>query len=91
MRAAMTGAIVADFEARWVAGEQVQLGDYLQAVNVQRRLLATLGLERRARDVTPTLQEYLASKDGAREGPDAERIQGATQKTLSPAFAEETA
>jgi hypothetical protein len=52
-RAAMTGAIVADFEARWVAGEPVPLGDYLSAVNVQRRVLATLGLQRRARDVSP--------------------------------------
>ncbi len=50
-RAAMTGAIVADFETRWIAGEQVPLGDYLQAVNVQRRVLATLGLERRQRIV----------------------------------------
>jgi hypothetical protein len=55
VRAAMTGAIVADFEARWVAGQQVPLCDYLQAVNVQRRVLATLGLQRRARDVSSTL------------------------------------
>src|SRR5215831_17166012 len=34
-RAALVGAIVADFEARWVAGEPVELGEYLQAVNVQ--------------------------------------------------------
>ena len=60
-RAAMTGAIVADFEARWVAGQQVPLGDYLQAVNVQRRVLATLGcLERRAKNIGPSLDQYLA-------------------------------
>jgi hypothetical protein len=41
-RAALTGAIVGDFEARWVAGQQVALGDYLAAVNVQRRVLTTL-------------------------------------------------
>ncbi len=52
-RAALCGAIVADFEARWVAGQLVELGEYLAAVNVQRRVLATLGLRRRARDVTP--------------------------------------
>ena len=28
-RVAMTGAIVSDFEARWVAGEQIALSDYL--------------------------------------------------------------
>jgi hypothetical protein len=54
-RAAMLGAIMSDFEARWVAGEQMPLMDYLAAVNVQRRVLATLhgGLPRRSRDVTP--------------------------------------
>jgi hypothetical protein len=57
-RAALTGAIVADFEARWVAGQPVELGDYLAAVNVQRRVLATLGLRRRPRDVTPDPLDY---------------------------------
>ena len=60
-RAALCGAIVADFEARWVAGQPVELNEYLAAVNVQRRVLATLGLQRRPRDVTlPSLREYLA-------------------------------
>jgi hypothetical protein len=42
-RVAMTGAIVSDFEARWVAGEQIALSDYLQACRTQCRLLALLG------------------------------------------------
>ena len=58
-RAALVGAIVADFEARWVSGQQIPLGDYLSAVNVQRRVLATLGLQRRAKNVTPSLSQYL--------------------------------
>ena len=61
-RAALCGAIVADFEARWVAGQLVELGEYLAAVNVQRRVLATLGLRRRPRDVTPSLSQYLQYK-----------------------------
>jgi hypothetical protein len=52
-RAALTGAIAADFEARWVIGQDVALADYLQAVNVQRRVLATLGIERRQRLANP--------------------------------------
>jgi hypothetical protein len=56
-RAAVCGAIIADFEARWVAGEPIPLNEYLAAVNVQRRVLATLGLERRSRDVTPSLDD----------------------------------
>jgi hypothetical protein len=58
-RAALVGAIVADFEARWVAGQPVQLSEYLAACNVQRRILVTLGLRRQARDVTPSLDEIL--------------------------------
>jgi hypothetical protein len=64
-RAAMTGAIVADFEARWVAGQPVPLADYLSAVNVQRRVLATLGLQRRARDVTPDPLQYAREREPA--------------------------
>ncbi len=62
-RAALTGAMVADFEARWVAGEPVPLAEYLAAVNTQRRVLATLGLERRQKDITttpPSVEAYLA-------------------------------
>ena len=55
-RVAMTGAIVSDFEARWVAGEQIALSDYLQACRTQCRLLAFLGLARRLKDITEPLQ-----------------------------------
>jgi hypothetical protein len=39
------------------APEALQL--YSTTANTLRRLLQTVGLQRRARDVTPTLQEYL--------------------------------
>jgi hypothetical protein len=58
-RAALVGAIASDFEARWVAGEQVPLLDYLAAVNVQRRVLATLGLQRRAKTVGSSFGDIL--------------------------------
>jgi hypothetical protein len=41
----------------------VPLSDYLTAVNVQRRVLATLGLQRRQRDVSPTLSDYLEHEE----------------------------
>ena len=40
---------------------------YQRCANTLSRLLETLGLQRRARDVTPTLSEYLASKAEAAE------------------------
>ena len=62
-RAAVLGAVCADLEARWVSGQAIEFGELMMAANTQRRILATLGLERRARDVSPPpLREYLAMK-----------------------------
>jgi hypothetical protein len=52
--AAVLGAFIEDHEAAWIAGEKIPLDTYLAAVNAQRRLLRTIGLERKQRDVTPT-------------------------------------
>jgi hypothetical protein len=66
-RAAMIGAIVADCEARWATGQQVELAEYFMAVNTQRRVLATLGLRRRPRDVTPDPLDYARQRGEAAE------------------------
>jgi hypothetical protein len=53
-RAAILGALIEDTEARWLRGDKLDkewLGHYLAAVNAQRRVLETIGLERRARPV----------------------------------------
>jgi hypothetical protein len=48
--------------------EPRQLETYQRCANTLRRLLLTVGLQRRARDVTPTnLQEYLRTKAEAAE------------------------
>lgn len=62
-RVAMLGAILADFETRWVTGEQVSFCDYLAAINAQRRVLATLGLQRRPRDVSLDPLAYARQHD----------------------------
>lgn len=64
-RVAMTGAIVADFETRWIAGQQIELGNYLQACRTQCRLLALLGLQRRQHDVTPDPLDYAREHEAA--------------------------
>jgi hypothetical protein len=61
-RAAVLGAICENDEALWAAGQDIDVPTYLSAINAQRRVLATIGLERRSRDVTPSLGEYLARK-----------------------------
>jgi hypothetical protein len=70
-RAAMLCLQCEMIEARWneTAGEASpkQIDVYQRTANTLRRLLATLGLERRARDITPDLQSYLNSKAEAAE------------------------
>ena len=60
-RAAVLGTFIESCEAQWLGGTAVDLTDYLAAINSQRRVLATIGLERRARTV-PDLHDYLDSK-----------------------------
>ena len=63
-RAAVLGTFIESCEAQWLAGETVELADYLAAINSQRRVLATIGLERRAKDVSElSLAEYIARAD----------------------------
>jgi hypothetical protein len=51
--AAMLGAMLSDYEARWTAGHRINFRHYLSALNTQRQELTTLGLglERRQKDV----------------------------------------
>ena len=61
LRASVLGTLLENCEARLLLGQQVQLSEYLEMANTQKRMLAALGLERVARDVTlPSLREYLA-------------------------------
>jgi hypothetical protein len=48
-------------EGRMSRGEEVDLDRYGRAASHLRRLLETLGLERKPRDVTPSLGELLAA------------------------------
>jgi hypothetical protein len=49
-------------EGRLSRGETIDLDGFTRAASHLRRLLESLGLERRARVVTPSLQEYLANR-----------------------------
>lgn len=60
-RAAVCSVMIEDLEARWLTGHPLDVAAYTALVNVQRRLLTTLGLARRPRDITPTLDAYVAS------------------------------
>lgn len=49
-------------EEELARGEEFDAQMYATVSNTLRRLLADLGLERRARDITPDLQSYIAGK-----------------------------
>jgi hypothetical protein len=71
-RAAILGAMIESNEALWLGGDKVDLASYFMALNVQRRILVTLGLERRSpKDITPpTLDEIAQEIDDAKVAAD---------------------
>ncbi|TGS95519.1 hypothetical protein EN814_16375 [Mesorhizobium sp. M2D.F.Ca.ET.171.01.1.1] len=60
--AAMIGAMLKDAAASWLSGEPTDLSEFQTLANCQRRLLETIGLRRRAKDVTPSLDAYLGGR-----------------------------
>jgi hypothetical protein len=64
-RAAALSSELERQEAVWALGEaKFDFGGYATLTNVLRRVLESIGLERRAKDVTPpSLSAYLASRD----------------------------
>jgi hypothetical protein len=90
-RAALLSAQLEDFEVRWLQGEVVEFSDYLAAVNVQRRVLATLGLERRQRDAGALLplRERLLALHAVGAGPAPQGAQ--TDAPATPAAPEAAA
>ena len=65
--AAVLGAVVQDMGAKWISGEQIDLNLYSTLSNTRRRLLESIGLDFRAKDITPSIdqiaQEIEASKN----------------------------
>ncbi len=49
-------------EGELATGAQFDAGQYATISNSLRRLLSDLGLERRMRDLTPSLDQYLAGR-----------------------------
>ncbi len=62
MLALLAEVLEAKFAAHDMQAKPQDLDSYQRVVNCLRRCLESLGLQRRARDVTPSLDEYLASK-----------------------------
>ena len=60
--------MIEDLGGRWLAGEAIDPTQYATLTNAERRLFEVIGLQRRARDVSPpSVAEYLAHKAKQRE------------------------
>ena len=64
-RAACLACWCEEREAELANGEDFDAQGYATISNALRRLLSDLGLERRARDVTPDLRDYINGKTRA--------------------------
>lgn len=51
-------------EADMANGADIDIGEFTTATNALRRLLVDIGLERKARDITPRLEQYLRENHG---------------------------
>jgi hypothetical protein len=61
-RAGVLGAFIEDAEVRWASGQPINVAEYLAAINAQRRVLVTIGLERKARDAgSLSLAQFIES------------------------------
>lgn len=58
-RAAALAVWCEQAEVEQAKGGELDVGAYTTATNALRRLLSDIGLDRRARDVTPSLRDYI--------------------------------
>lgn len=60
-RAATLAVWAEQAESAMAGGNALNIAEFTTAVNTLRRLLSDIGLERRAREIVPTLKDYLGS------------------------------
>jgi hypothetical protein len=63
--ASLAAAVTADSYARWLSGEQVPLTELATVSNTYMRAAMALGLNRRAKDVSADINEYLGKQEDA--------------------------
>jgi hypothetical protein len=76
-RAAALCVVCEQAEAEMIAGGVLDLGEFTTAANSLRRLLSDLGLERRAKDITPSLASYISARS-------AQATQDSPKPTTAP-------
>jgi hypothetical protein len=72
-----TAVTLDNLNTRLLLGQEIDLSQHAQAVSAMVRVASRLGLQRRARNVTPSLSEYLAK---LQESEEAEANKPATEE-----------
>jgi hypothetical protein len=67
-RFAAAAVLAEQMESRLANGEQVDINEHATLSSTLVRLAARIGIDRIPRDVTPTLDEYLANKEAVDAG-----------------------
>jgi hypothetical protein len=71
-RFSAASVLAEQMEARLARGEQINIQEYSLLVSTMVRVAQRIGIERRARNVTPSLEQYLSNKKANGTGTDAE-------------------
>jgi hypothetical protein len=71
-RFSAASVLAEQIEARLARGEQINIQEYSLLVSTMVRVAQRIGIERRARNVTPSLGQYLSNKEANGTGTDAE-------------------
>jgi len=62
-RFAASAVLAEQMEARLAAGEQINIAEHAQLTSSMVRVAQRIGINRRAKDITPTLAKYLQDKE----------------------------
>jgi len=71
-RFSAASVLAEQMEARLARGEEINIQEYSLLVSTMVRVAQRIGIERRARNVTPSLGQYLSNKKANGAGTDAE-------------------
>ena len=80
-RLAAVGAMLEEFEARYISGDAIDIDKYISLSQLAARLANSIGLSRKARTV-PELSDYIASQ-GYASGLDDEQPRRGNRERLS--------
>jgi hypothetical protein len=81
-RFAAAAVIAEQMEARLINGEAISITEHALLASTLVRIARQIGIDRRMRNITPTLGEYLASKQT--DAADVEADAGDTANVLDP-------